>query len=252
MRLRPNYRFDPALLNPPTDDRQGDAREGGEDPKEHVRMLLLKGWRGSQQAGRGGEEGEGCDDCVSSIPRSISNVDDDVITSLQQSHSVSERSLGGERDGEEGEKVVAFSDCILVTAKRKLGGRLMVMGKSLMFHTHFAVEGNGGCSLFDEEGSLRSPPGGGGGTTRVVAVEGAVRKDTDLQHDVKQHRKWRGALLKEVRIARFLLHPSALELFFSAAVPPVFFNLPSPQAAKDVAAALVRNEHSPIVHNDHP
>eukprot|EP00897_Mesotaenium_endlicherianum_P007795 jgi/Mesen1/7043/ME000369S06370 len=125
------------------------------------------------------------------------------------------------------QRVVLSSAAVLVTAKRKLIGRLDLTASHLLFHGERVIEGTGGSSVFS-------------GGSRADVMMAPPPKDVDLNKDVKQHRQWPLHQLKAVHETRYLLQFTSLELFFasSAATPPAFFNFPSVHDAKHFASKL--------------
>ena len=121
-------------------------------------------------------------------------------------------------------QVLLSLPCALVTAKRKLAGRLELTRSSLHFYVEFVVDGNKSASLFDDKGQLRhdfsaeaaspqegsradetgrpkkgSAAVGGQGLLRsprgvagkpVELLNAATTKSSNFQEDVKRHRSW--------------------------------------------------------------
>ncbi|OIW14558.1 hypothetical protein TanjilG_14944 [Lupinus angustifolius] len=67
-----------------------------------------------------------------------------------------------------------------------------------------------------------------------------------LMRCVKRHRRWSMAKIKAVHWTRYLLRYTAIEIFFSDSVAPVFLNFASLKDAKDTGNLIVsiRNEYS--------
>eukprot|EP00270_Netrium_digitus_P003095 TRINITY_DN13517_c0_g1_i1.p1 TRINITY_DN13517_c0_g1~~TRINITY_DN13517_c0_g1_i1.p1 ORF type:complete len:901 (-),score=178.89 TRINITY_DN13517_c0_g1_i1:137-2839(-) len=155
--------------------------------------------------------------------------------------------------------VLMSTACVLVTAKRKLVGRLEVLQSFVHFHCERVVEGSNNSSYT----ALFEPAQKNSWQTENISVVGEVteeggnsddhvnglrknmsdlsqmsRKSCNLEQNVKRHRRWPLTHLRKIHIMRYLLHPSALELFFSAGVPPALLNFTSANEANEVAKKI--------------
>ncbi|CAI5531483.1 unnamed protein product [Closterium sp. Naga37s-1] len=210
-RLRPHLRFDDAMCRPALDASKPAGREGGageeggeirveKDLLEEVAMLQEEHKSAQEGAAGAGGTGAGAGGGGEVAVRSSGvqlglrfESDDEVITSLP---------------------------CIMVTAKRKLGGRMELRRRSQHFFADFVFEGTAGSSLFDQDGRLRPPHSVRGEAERGGAKVGprerwrrvtqrlllvaklqptektlgraSVRmaKDPDVLEEVKMHRQW--------------------------------------------------------------
>jgi len=158
--------------------------------------------------------------------------------------------------------------CVLVAPKRKVAGHLKVMRASLHFHGEFVVEGTAGRSVFNHLGGLSYPDGISSETPEkgTHRLKGRYRKESfaeaaDLEksnyserldlpqqnattqgppfNGVKRHKRWDLSQVRAVHASRYLLQYSALEIFFTNSLPPVFFNFPSQRIAKDVGTTII-------------
>ncbi|CAK9279032.1 unnamed protein product [Sphagnum jensenii] len=158
--------------------------------------------------------------------------------------------------------------CVLVAPKRKVAGHLKVMRASLHFHGEFVVEGTAGRSVFNHLGGLSYPDGISSETPEkgTHRLKGRYRKESfaeaaDLEksnyserldltqqtattqgppfNGVKRHKHWDLSQVRAVHASRYLLQYSALEIFFTNSLPPVFFNFPSQRIAKDVGTTII-------------
>lgn len=290
-RMRPNYRFDPKLQLPPDEERTGwksrkmieSLEDKGEGEGDQM-PFFMKALRSSSsvsgiteletsstigsEAGEKEEVAEDTDNEEKGEDGEEAEGEDSEIASSQKEIAVED-------------KILSSAPCVFVSAKRKLAGRIEVKQKRLLFYGEYTVEGNGGSSVFDEEGNLRpkeeipsrtgglgsnGPPGNLGevpagnvslkpeerarrhkegdvtskmlSTGAILPSQLKIQKDTDFLHDVKEFRKWSLHQIKQVRITRYLLQFSALEIFFVGSHSPIFLNFASPAAAKDVANRL--------------
>ncbi|BBM99563.1 hypothetical protein MPTK1_1g22060 [Marchantia polymorpha subsp. ruderalis] len=166
------------------------------------------------------------------------------------------------------QEVLLSVACVFVSPKRKLAGRLELMRSSIHFYGEFIVEGTGGSTVFTPAGGLSYPdlqssdilekgssrsksglkkesiPGGGAGDMekgnamdRLEPVRNITPSGTSK--DVKRHRRWDLFQVKGIQGTRFLLQYTALEIFFSHSIPPVFLNFPSQKHAKDVSTMII-------------
>jgi hypothetical protein len=158
--------------------------------------------------------------------------------------------------------------CVLVAPKRKVAGHLKVMRASLHFHGEFVIEGTAGRSVFNHLGGLSYPDGISSETPEkgTHRLKGRYRKESfaeaaDLEksnyserldlpqqtattqgppfNGVKRHKRWDLSQVRAVHASRYLLQYSALEIFFTNSLPPVFFNFPSQRIAKDVGTTII-------------
>ncbi|KAA8528370.1 hypothetical protein F0562_035725 [Nyssa sinensis] len=163
-------------------------------------------------------------------------------------------------------EVLMSVPCVLVTPKRKLAGRLAVMKNVLHFFGEFLVEGTGGSSVFkffhassDYDSSkpdqlgvqkqkfLKLP-----NNSDLDSEKGNLVNNTDVvpktlqsqPKNIKRHRRWNVCKINAVHWTRYLLRYTAIEIFFSDSVAPLFLNFASQKDAKDVGTLIVatRNE----------
>ncbi|XP_031488059.1 BEACH domain-containing protein B isoform X2 [Nymphaea colorata] len=169
----------------------------------------------------------------------------------------------------EQDEILLSVPCMLVTPKRKIAGHLEVMQHILHFYGELLVEGTGGSSVFrilcsscnhgvkigQREAIDRQKP-----QQEIVNVDpdcekvcGGTNDDMSSLHksllhklpeNIKRHHRWNLCKIKAVHSTRYLLRHTAIEVFFSDSVAPVFFNFQSPKDAKDVGTFIVssRNE----------
>ncbi|KAJ7525246.1 hypothetical protein O6H91_17G043300 [Diphasiastrum complanatum] len=177
-----------------------------------------------------------------------------------------ESTLAGHADVGEEEVVMSVS-CVLVAPRRKVAGRLEIMLTSLHFYGEFVVEGSGVSSVFSsscdlsyrdcsDEGSHEEVKYKGereyadpqklaaksfemsdkitGGCNAVESSFGHGRKF----QNVKRHKRWNISQITAIHETRYLLQHTAIEIYFSCSISPVFFNFKSHKCAKKVAAKV--------------
>ncbi|KAG0476321.1 hypothetical protein HPP92_013162 [Vanilla planifolia] len=166
----------------------------------------------------------------------------------------------------ESDEVHLSSSCILISPKRKLAGRLFVMRNVLHFTCQFIVEGTGGSSVFNNisDGSTSDASkldhlyvsDKNNQNNGVLGLEFNRGKSNDFNilaqdnllrskpNKIKKHRRWSILKIKAVHWTRYLLQYTALEIFFSDSVAPIFLNFAKPKDAKHVGTLIVslRNE----------
>ncbi|XP_057426071.1 BEACH domain-containing protein B isoform X2 [Lotus japonicus] len=275
LKLRQNYHFDENLCNLLSATASGGGTPVNESNPgfvgkipEQMKQLLLKGMRkitdeGIMDANETSNEISGQktpilpdhSDCQSSDLSKDTSDRKDTMQERKETSSSAET---------EASEVLVSIPCVLVTPKRKLAGHLAVMKNVLHFFAQFLVEGTGGSSVFrnfdssansdltksdQKQRSLKWPAsnmdlqkGITVGNVEVLNGHGAVK----VLRCVKRHRRWSMAKIKAVHWTRYLLRYTAIEIFFSDSVSPVFLNFASQKDAKDIGNLIVttRNEYS--------
>lgn len=270
LKLRRNYHFDKKLCYPPstspTDEtvlRGNEKKSGfvGQIP-EQMKQFLLKGVR--QVMEEGSSEPGGSD--VEPIGHNVISED---LLDIQCSEMV--KGSNHQKDSGHDKKDFSFSPaetetsevllsvpCVLVTTKRKLAGHLAVMKDVLHFFGEFLVEGTGGSSVFmNLNGSSNCDEAKGDQKQKwplnldSVSVKGISTDNMESENlhkkhlkNIKRHRRWNIDKIKAVHWTRYLLRYTAVEIFFSNSVAPVFLNFASRKDAKEVGTLIVstRNE----------
>lgn len=280
-KLRRNYHFDEKLCHPPCNlpnsealfsVGDGKAASGSHIP-EHMKRFLLKGIRKitdegtSEMSERDTESSRlktsTCEDIVDSQYPEMAKENSDPKDIVQDRKDYSYSSTESENN-----EVLLSVPCVLVTPKRKLAGHLAVMKNILHFFGEFLLEGTGGSTVFkvfDSAGNvdqnkfhqlvgvekqklIKLPISSdlesvsGSIMNCIEAVQGNVFQK-QYKH-IKRHRRWSMYKIKAVHWTRYLLRYTAIEIFFSDSVAPVFINFPSQKIAKDVGSLVVatRNE----------
>ncbi|RDY05943.1 BEACH domain-containing protein B, partial [Mucuna pruriens] len=269
-KLRQNYHFDENLCSPFSATGSGIATPVNESNPgfvgnipEQMKQLLLKGIRkitdedtsetNTEISGQKTQIPTDHSDCQSS----------DLLNVSDRKDTVQERKDSSSSPETESSEVLVSIPCVLVTPKRKLAGHLAVMKNVLHFFAQFLVEGTGGSSVFRnfdasiisdltkpdlKQRSLKWPVSGMDpqkGTTvgnlELINGNGSAK----LMRCVKRHRRWSMAKIKAVHWTRYLLRYTAIEIFFSDSVAPVFLNFASQKDAKDIGTLIVttRNEY---------
>nr|POF26456.1 beach domain-containing protein b [Quercus suber] len=274
-KLRQNYRFDEKLCHPPSTAPSDEATLPANENKsgfvglipEQMKRFLLKGVRritdeGSSESNDYDAEQSGH---KASIPKDPSDTQGseikdssdlkDVLQDIKDSSSSSPET--------EASEVLLSVSCVLVTTKRKLAGHLAVMKDVLHFFGEFLVDGTGGSSVFkdfhassnsdftksDQKQKFLKWP-----NFDLVPEKGITTDNSDPINEnvhqkqlknVKRHRRWNLGKIKAVHWIRHLLRYTAIEIFFSDSVAPVFLNFASQKDAKDVGTLIVttRNEY---------
>ncbi|XP_038876483.1 BEACH domain-containing protein B-like [Benincasa hispida] len=276
-KLRKNYHFDEKLCHPSSISPGADITHAENENKsgivghipEQMKRFLLKGVRKITDEGNSEpieNDAEQCEPNASILkdssdgqyPELIKDVGDwkDIVQDRKDTlfSSVTEES-----------EVLMSTPCILVTPKRKLAGRLAVMKNVLHFFGEFLVEGTGGASTFKNFEVLKSS-----NLTKLNQRQKSLKWPLHLQLDsrkstsfdnmevmnddgylkrplknVRRHRRWDIGKIKGVHWTRYLLRYTAIEIFFSDSVAPVFFNFNSPKVAKDIGTLIVssRNDY---------
>lgn len=273
-KLRQNYHFDENLCNPPSATASGIASPVNESNPgfvgnipEQMKQLLLKGIRKITDEGTfdSNETNTEISGPNTSIPpdHSDSHSSDLLKDNSDRKDVVHERRDTPSSPETEASKVLVSIPCVLVTPKRKLAGHLAVMKNVLHFFAQFLVEGTGGSSVFrnfdalnnsdltksvQKQRSMKWPAsdmdlqkGITVGNVEVINGNGPVK----LMRCVKRHRRWSLAKIKAVHWTRYLLRYTAIEIFFSDSISPVFLNFASQKDAKDIGNLIVatRNEY---------
>ncbi|XP_061352489.1 BEACH domain-containing protein B, partial [Gastrolobium bilobum] len=273
-KLRQNYHFDENLCNPLSATASGvgtpvnESNPGfvGNIP-EQMKQLLLKGIRkitdeGTLDINETNTEISGQKTLIPPDPSDCQS-SDALKDSSERKDTVQERKDTSSSPETETSEVLVSIPCVLVTPKRKLAGHLAVMKNVLHFFAQLLVEGTGGSSVFrnfdasissdltksdQKQISLKWPAsdmdlqkGITVGKVEVINGNGSVK----LMRCVKRHRRWSMSKIKAVHWTRYLLRYTAIEIFFSDSVAPVFLNFASQKDAKDIGNLIVatRNEY---------
>ncbi|KAK8625809.1 hypothetical protein V6N13_056966 [Hibiscus sabdariffa] len=271
-KLRRNYHFDEKLCHPPSTSPYNEATLPSSESKEsfvgHIpekmKKFLLKGIHritdeGSSEPGESGVEPsrqlifpdapsdihstelvKGCSDHVDIVPfrKELSSPSLETETS----------------------EVLMSLPCVLVTPKRKLAGQLAVMKEVLHFFGKFLVEGTVGSAVFknlnasshSELAKTDQKPSSFKWSINqnICSEKGASTDNIEAENlhkqlqTVKRHRRWNIGKIKAAHWTRYLLQYTALEIFFTDSVAPVFINFSSQKNAKDIGNLIVsvRNE----------
>ncbi|KAH1245168.1 BEACH domain-containing protein B [Glycine max] len=274
-KLRQNYHFDENLCSPPSAIGSGLATPVNESNPgfvgnipEQMKQILLKGMRKITDEGTLdiSETNTEISGQKTQIPIDYSDCQSsDLLKDVSDRKDiVQERKDTSSSPETEASEVLVSVPCVLVTPKRKLAGHLAVMKNVLHFFAQFLVEGTGGSSVFRnfdasinsdltksdlKQRSLKWPVSGmdpqkatAVGNVELINGNGSVK----LMRCVKRHRRWSVAKIKAVHWTRYLLRYTAIEIFFSDSVAPVFLNFASQKDAKDIGNLIVttRNEYS--------
>ncbi|XVE60616.1 hypothetical protein DITRI_Ditri05aG0142300 [Diplodiscus trichospermus] len=270
-KLRRNYHFDEKLCHPPSTSPSNEATLTSSETKsnfvghipEQMKQFLLKGVHRitdevSSEPGESGVEPSG----QLVIPEDPSNSRsvEVVKSSSDQMDIVQERKQLSSPAEAETSEVLMSLPCVLVTPKRRLAGQLAVMKDVLHFFGEFLVEGTIGSSVFknlnasshsestraDQKPKSSKWPihldiNSEKGTSDNVEAENLHTKQLKY---VKRHRRWSIGKIKAVHWTRYLLRYTAIEIFFSDSVAPIFINFTSQKDAKEIGTLIVsaRNE----------
>lgn len=273
LKLRRNYHFNKEYLHPATSISKGPpvdlVNERGSSVEllmGGVRQFLLKGMRGvTEESLSDGEDNQLKSNDVEVTPAeadvdsSRRSEETGVAAGVTEEGGTLQEHVQVALPEEAGEEEVLLSvSCIMVSAKRKVAGRLEVMQSSLHFYGEFIVEGTGGRSVFNNAGGLNYPDAvtmekgfnkskmsgrrdflDGSEVDRGNAMERLDPMQGGLVKGIKRHSRWDLSQVKAVHSTRYLLQYSALEIFFSSSIPPVFFNFPNQRLAKDIGVMIV-------------
>lgn len=124
-------------------------------------------------------------------------------------------------------QVLLSVSCIMVSAKRKVAGRLEVMQSSLHFYGEFIVEGTGGRSVFNNAGGLNYPDAvtmekgfnkskmsgrrdflDGSEVDRGNAMERLDPMQGGLVKGIKRHSRWDLSQVRHDLVMKFSVHHS--------------------------------------------
>lgn len=275
-KLRRNYHFDEKLCHPTHPPSTGCSNEailpvnesksafGGHIP-EQMKRFLLKGVRKITEEGSS-EPTENDTETSwqkASVSEDISdrNGSEPVKDSTDQKENFQDRKDSSPPStGQEPSEVLMSVPCVLVTPKRKLGGRLAVMKSVLHFFSEFLVEGTGGSSVFKSFHDSGKPgqlgeaqkqnlnfhldSDKGNASENKETVQGNVLQKQPK--NIKRHRRWNICKVKAVHWTRYLLRYTAIEIFFNDSVAPIFLNFTSHKDAKDVGTLIVANKNESI------
>ncbi|CAN6454099.1 unnamed protein product [Victoria cruziana] len=283
MKLRRNYHFDERLChlpvtnlnNHPSQHDVGSLPQLGSQFPKRMKNFLIKGIHEITEEGPS-------DSCKNEVKDSIESKESNhaEVSHNQDVDSVVDKNNSDLKDGKINWKVFFPSDadaeqdeillsvpCMLVTPKRKIAGHLEVMQNVLHFYGELLVEGTGGSSIFrilcsscnhglkigqceaiekqkpQEDLVNVDPEKVCSGTTDGMS---SLHKSLlhKLPDKIKRHHRWNLCKIKAVHSTRYLLRHTAIEIYFSDSVSPVFFNFQSSKHAKDVGTFIVssRNE----------
>ncbi|XP_062098924.1 BEACH domain-containing protein B isoform X2 [Humulus lupulus] len=275
LKLRQNYHFDEKLCHPPSSVPSDEVTLPVNDSKsglaghlpEQMKQILLKGVRritdevilesNESDAELTGQKASIAKDVLDSqFPELVKDSSDWVEERKDSSLSSLEA---------ESSEVLTSVPCVLITSKRKLAGQLAVKKSVLHFFGEILVEGTGGLSVFksfhassnsdttkpdQKQKSLRVPrdldlySGKSTSVDNTADMHANELKKKQLK-SIKRHRRWNISKIKAVHWTRYLLRYTAIEIFFSDSVAPIFFNFASLKEAKDVGTLIVatRNEY---------
>lgn len=274
-KLRQNYHFDEKLCLPPSSSSNEDTLPVNETKNsfvghipEQMKQFLLKGVRRItdeviSEAGENDAETSGQTTPIPDDPSESQHLDlvgdssdqNEIVRDKRDSSSTSQET--------ETSEVLMSVQCVLVTPKRKLAGNLAVKKNFLHFFGEFLVEGTGGSSVFknfqasiksdankleQQHKSLNWPIHVNFSPEKVISVDNTVSANENVQQrqlkHVRRHKRWSVDKIKAVHWTRYLLRYSAIEIFFSDSVAPVFLNFASQKDAKEVGTLIVatRNE----------
>ncbi|KAK9165680.1 hypothetical protein Scep_000871 [Stephania cephalantha] len=276
-KLKRNYCYDESLCCPPitaltkdANDIPNEKTKPGTPIPEQMKRLLLKGVRRITDEGSIEPQNETED---SKQPENTadgafgSHLVELIKDSINQKDLVQERKeLTSSVPETEISEVLICRPCVLVKPKRKVAGHLAVMKNVLHFFGEFLVEGTGGSSVFNSFNALinseyNSDQIGAFHKRKLPKwpsnVDAQFEKGQNVnvsladrdnllkrEPKVKRHRRWEVSKVKSVHWTRYLLRYTAIEIFFSNSVAPVFFNFASQKDAKEVGKLIVsaRNE----------
>ncbi|KAG7971974.1 hypothetical protein I3843_07G161500 [Carya illinoinensis] len=268
-KLRQNYHFDEKLCHPPSSAPSNEANLPVNENKsgfvglipEQMKHFLLKGVR--RITDEGCSESNDNDTEISghkaSIPKDPPDTQcTELKDSIDKKDVLQDRKESSSSSLEtETSEVLLSIPCVLVTPKRKLAGRLAVMKSFLHFFCEFLVEGTGGSSVFknfhassnsdltksNQKQNFQPHFDLGRGITSDIDPINEMHKKQ--LKNVKRHRRWNLSKIKAVYWTRYLLRYSAIEIFFSDSVAPIFLNFASLKDAKEVGTLIVttRNEY---------
>lgn len=271
-KLRQNYHFDEKLCHPPSATPGNEASNQANESKsnfvahipEQMKQFLLKGIHKITDEGVSESyENESENGQRTSISEDLleSQYPELVKGSNDQNDVVQDRDGPSSPPSEaEASDVLMSVSCVLVTTKRKVAGNLAVMKSFLHFSGEFLVGGTGGSFVFknlhsssnydttkpDQKQKLFKWPINfdlSSGRISVDNIEAENLHQKQLKN-VKRHRRWNIGKIKAVHWTRYLLRYTAIEIFFSDSVAPVFLNFASQKDAKEVGTLIVatRNE----------
>ncbi|GAB4839467.1 hypothetical protein Ancab_028990 [Ancistrocladus abbreviatus] len=258
LKLRQNYHFDEKLCQPPSHASDKDTvpvsdskSSSGVPIPEQMKRLLLKGICRITDEGSS-ETSE--NDTRPSATKALSTED---MSDCQLSELV--KDSGPVKDPAQ-ERIDNSPTQEGEGGERKLAGKLAVMKNVLHFFGEFLVEGAAGSSLFKNFDSLTNPESGNSDGSTGVHKQKYMKLPLNLGPDlekqstiyivdkqpksIKRHRRWNVSKIKAVYWTRYLLRYTALEIFFSNSVAPIFINFANQKVAKDVGSSIVttRNE----------
>ncbi|CAM0946806.1 unnamed protein product [Alopecurus aequalis] len=261
LKLKRNYKFDERLCQPLSTKSSNENAAPSVYPfvnakiPEKMKRFLLKGVRGIT----GDISSESCEDNNDTSEPSQNNPTENQASSDAADSAGSSgyptivqnrkepSSTGGDNDYAE---VLSSVHCVLVTAKRKLAGKLTITRSAMHFSFEFLVEGTGGSSVFNrfldkKESDSKNELGS---VEKLKSISDIGRGNKAESGDalmkiqsnkIKHHRRWKITRIKAVHWTRYLLQYTATEIFFDDANAPIFLNFSSQNDAKNVGSLLV-------------
>ncbi|XP_021759768.1 BEACH domain-containing protein B-like isoform X1 [Chenopodium quinoa] len=272
LKLRQNYHFDEKLCYPSSNVSENEAavvpcenNSGAGVPiPEQMKRLLLKGIRRITDEVNP-EASESDNESSDSQGMNSEEVSDGQFSELlkdgEQKDAVHERkeSSSPTFETDSGQALMTVP-CIMVTPKRKLAGHLAVLKNVLHFFGEYLVEGTAGSTVFRTFESFKNSESETTHQSNEAEKLKFLKIPTDANiisekhkamdtlekqmKGIKRHWRWEVSKIKAVHWTRYLLQYTAVEIFFSNSVAPVFFNFSSQKMAKDVGSLIVvtRNE----------
>ncbi|GMH14034.1 hypothetical protein Nepgr_015875 [Nepenthes gracilis] len=263
-KLRQNYHFDEKLCHPPTNTSNNGAVLSADESKygcgvlipEQIKRFLPKGTQ------RITDEGS-IDTCENDTEPSGPQALNTEMSDCQLPELLKDPGFPKDSDQEktdtcpadEGSKVLVSIPCVLVRPKRKLAGKLVVRNNVMHFFGEFLVVGAAGSSVFKNFDSLSNHESGNlDESTGLCKSEylklplnlspksekqNATGEVDEKSKNIKRHRRWSVSKIKAVHWTRYLLRYTAIEIFFSNSVAPIFINFASQKVAKDVGSLIV-------------
>ncbi|KAJ8762560.1 hypothetical protein K2173_007999 [Erythroxylum novogranatense] len=274
-KLRQNYHFDDKLCHPSSTASSTEDTPCVDESKvgyvghipEQMKRFLLKGIRritdewnlevSENDAESSGEKVSIPEDAFDSECSELSKGNSD------QKNIVQDRIDSSFSSEKETSEILMSVPCVLVTLKRKLAGKLVIMKDVLHFFGEFLVEGTGGASIFsnlntssdndrtrlaEKHKSLNWVTHTDLSIEKGMSVDNLdlLKGNVDNRHvkHIKRHRRWDICKIKAVHWTRYLLRYTAIEIFFADSVAPVFLNFASQKDAKEIGTLIVttRNE----------
>ncbi|GAV66852.1 WD40 domain-containing protein/Beach domain-containing protein/Laminin_G_3 domain-containing protein [Cephalotus follicularis] len=267
-KLRQNYHFDDMLCHPsftaPSDEailhlNESKSNFAGHIP-DQMKQFLLKGVHriteeGSPEPGETDNETSGEKTPIPEVTSDNRSLE--LVKDSEQKDIVQDRKDSSTSSPEtETSEVLMLVPCVLVTPKRKLAGQLAVLQTALRFFGEFLVEGTGGSSVIKNFQALNNSASTKSDqkqkfmkwplhfdlySEKGISFDNEEVENLHPRHfkNVKRHRRWSIGKIKAVHWTRYLLRYTAIEIFFSDSVAPIFLNFASPKNAKEVGTLIV-------------